>query len=214
MAIIMNDVISLLKNAPPGIARGFLKKTYKTGDYVIRQGACNDHLCFLLRGEVEVMQVTHEGSEFLIKQLHAQDVFGELEIFDKAFKTNAVIAITACEVVKIAREYVFEWMKLDPTLSKYLFSIIVERYVQTCTRFDHLSSLTIRQRLLLSIDRHLKKGDLEKMKKCRLMQEVGVPRRSLNRVLAECYAEGLISYNRGVFAVTNQPRLAEIISTL
>ncbi len=210
----MNNLSDALENAPLDISRHLIKKIYYRGNHIIQPAVSNDYLFFLTKGDVEVKQFTYEGNEMLLKELKAFDVFGELEIFDKGFKTNAVVAVTDCQVVKLHREHVFEWMKIDHDLSKCLFNIIVNRYVQTCLRTDNLATLTIKQRLLLSIFRHYEKGDLQSVQKSRLIQEVGAPKRSINRVLKECIQEGFVEYTEKRFTVVDRKKLEEFISTL
>ena len=210
----MNDLREALENAPLDVSRHLIKKSHLRANHVIQGSASNDYLFFLINGEVEVKQFTYEGNEILIKELKAFDVFGELEIFDKGFKTNAVIAVTDCEVVQLHRNYVFEWMKIDNKFSKYLFEIIVNRYVQTCSRTDKMITLSIKQRLLLSIFEHHQKGDLHLVQKSRIIQEVGAPTRSLNRVLKECCEEGYVRYNHKQFSIAALKKLESFVSPL
>lgn len=210
----MKNLIEALETAPLDISRHLVKKSYLRGSHVIQPAVSNDYLFFLIDGDVEVKQFTYEGNEILLKELVACDVFGELEIFDKSFKTNAVVAVTDCEIAKLHRDYVFEWMKIDHNFSKCLFEKIVNRYVQTCSRTDNLATLTIKQRLLLSIFKHYEKGDLQSVQKNRLTQEVGAPKRSLNRVLKECCEEGYVRYNKKQFSIVDLNKLESFVSTL
>jgi len=210
----MNDLIKALETTPVEISRYFIKKSYLSGTYIIHPSVNNDHLFFLIGGDVEVKQFTYEGNEILLKELKAFDVFGELEIFDKGFKTNAVVAVTDCEVIKLHRDRVFEWMKIGHNFSKCLFDVIVNRYVQTCSRTDKLATLSIKQRLLLNIFKHYEKGDLHAVQKNRLIQEVGAPKRSLNRVLKECIDEGYVKYSEKQFSINNMIKLESFIAEL
>lgn len=210
----MNNLIKALETAPLEISRHLVKKSFLRGNNVIHPAVNNDYLFFLIKGEVEVKQFTYEGNEILLKELKAFDIFGELEIFDKGFKTNAVVTVTNCEVIKLHRDYVFEWMKVDHGFSKCLFDIIVNRYIQTCSRTDNLATLTIKQRLLLNIFKHYERGDLHSVQKNRLIQEVGAPKRSLNRVLKECIDEGYVKYSEKQFSINDMMKLESFVSEL
>ncbi|PHR89405.1 MAG: hypothetical protein COA76_04505 [Moritella sp.] len=210
----MNNLITALDTAPLEISRHLVKKSYLRGSHIIQPAVNNDYLFFLIKGEVEVKQFTYEGNEILLKELTAFDIFGELEIFDQVFKTNAVVAVADCQVTKLRRDYVFEWMKIDHNFSKCLFDVIVNRYVQTCSRTDNLATLTIKQRLLLNIFKHYEKGDLHAVQKNRLIQEVGAPKISLNRVLKECIDEGYVKYSEKQFSINDMIKLESFIAEL
>lgn len=203
----MIDQIELLNSVPNEISHHMTQRTYAKGNHIIQSSEHNDYLFFLTEGIVEVAQITHDGNELFINELHAHNVFGELEVFDKGFKTNAVIAKTKCTVIKLHRKYVFEWMKIDRDFSKYLFEVIISCYIKKCIRTDKLTALTIKQRLLLTLFKHHENGDLTSLQKNRLIQEVGAPKRSLNRVLKECCDEGYVIYRNKQFSIVNIEKL-------
>ncbi|WP_169337214.1 Crp/Fnr family transcriptional regulator [Psychromonas ossibalaenae] len=208
----MTNQIRPLNSIPNEISHYMTQRTYVQGSHIIRSNEHNDYLFFLTKGKVEVVQLTHDGNEIFINELNANDVFGELEVFDEAFKTNTVIAKTDCVVVKLQREHVFEWMKIDRDFSKYLFEVIVNCYIKKCVRTDNLAALTIKQRLLISLFKHYKNGDLALLQKSKLIQEVGAPKRSFNRVLKECCDEGYFLYSNKQFSIANIEKITRFAS--
>jgi len=207
----MVNHVDTLKNAPFKISQKMIKKIYTNGSYIIRPGEHNDYLFFLIEGAVEISQYTYEGNEIFIKKLDAYDVFGELEIFDKGFKTNAVTAETDCVLMLLHRDDIFEWMKVDSDFSKYLLGVIVNCYTRICARTDKLTTLTIKQRLLLIIFKYHEKGNIELLQKTALMQEVSAPKRSINRVLKECIDEEYIQYSNKKFSINNVEKLSNFV---
>ena len=208
----MISQIEILKAIPREISHNMFSKTYEKGSQIIQPSEHNDYLYFLTDGRVEVVQLTHDGNELFINELHAHNVFGELEVFDEGFKTNAVIAKTKCTVIKLHRKSVFEWMKIDREFSKYLFEVIVNCYIKKCVRSDKLTALTIKQRLLLSLFNHHKNDSLDSLNKSKLIQEVSAPKRSLNRVLRECCDEGYVIYSNNQFSIINLEKLTNFVA--
>jgi CRP-like cAMP-binding protein len=168
----------------------------------------------LCDGAAEVVIYTYKGTNQSIKLLKAYDVFGELEIFDPTYKTNSVIAKEDCTIIKLHRDYIFEWMKIDPNFSKYLLELIANFYIESCSQSARLTTLTIKQRLLLSIYTHYKKGDLSMLSKEILLQEIRAPKRSLNRSLKEIIDNGFVQYNNKQFSIVDIDKLVAQASRL
>ncbi len=208
----MINQIEILNSVPNEISHYLIRVAYPKGSQIIQPREQNDYLFFLTEGSVEVVQLTHDGNELFINELHANNVFGELEVFDNDFKTNSVVAKTECTVIKLHRKNVFEWMKIDHVFSKYLFEVIVNCYINKCIRTDELTALTIKQRFLLSLFKHHKNDKLASLRKSKIIQEVGAPRRSFNRVLKECCNEGYVIYSNKQFTVINIEKLTNYVA--
>jgi CRP-like cAMP-binding protein len=205
---------SMLARAPEEIKSHMHKKTYEKGSYIIRSGEENDSLYFLTEGTAEVAIFTYKGTTQTMKLLKAYEVFGELEIFNPSLKTNSIIAKSKCTVIRIHRDYIFEWLKLDPEFSKYLLELIASFYTFSISQSAKLSTMTIKQRLLVSLYLHHQKGDLSSLTKEFLLQEILVPKRSLNRSLKECIEEGYVTYKKKQFHVVDEDYLLDYVEPL
>lgn len=210
----MVDHQKILEQAPSKIRENMHRKNYKKGSHIIQSGEENDSLYFLTNGTAEVVIDTYKGIEQSVKILRAYEVFGELEVFNPSLKTNSIIAKTDCDTIRIHRDYIFEWMKLDPTFSKYLLELIAAFYIDSVSQYERLSTLTIKQRLLVYIYLHKEDGNLSTITKDFLIHEIRAPKRSLNRSIKECIEDGYITYQNKRFHIVDQDALYEYVEPL
>lgn len=210
----MIDHEKMLSRAPQEIKAHMHTKTYPKNSYIIHSGEKNDSLYFLTKGTAEVAIFTYKGTVQTMKLLEAYEVFGELEIFNPSLKTNSIIAKSDCTVISLQRDYIFEWMKIDPEFSKYLLELIAAFYTFSISQSAKLSTMTIKQRLLVSIYLHHQKNDLASLTKEFLIQEILVPKRSLNRSIKECIDEGYITYEQKEFHIIDEDFLYDYVEPL
>jgi len=94
-------------------------------------------------------------------------------------------------------------MKIDFNFNLYIMKQLASKLTSSSDTTAKLSLLTVKDRILLSIHNHYKIGDLDNLTKQILSSEVCAPIRSLNRSIAQCINEGLISYKNKKFAITS-----------
>lgn len=208
------DILSLLQNVPEEVKERFITRRYDSGSTVIFPGATNDYLYILTEGEVEVCMQTYQGVNISLNSHKSPGTFGILEIFDKELKTKNVIAKSGCTIISLRRDYVLQWMERDFEFNLYVIGLLSECFRQANRTAIILTGLNIRERFLLSIYNHYKAGDLENLNKTILLQEVCAPLRSLNRTIAECIGDGLISYERKSFHILDEMSIRTIVNQI
>src|SRR5436190_22664588 len=74
---------------------------YPSGSTVVREGDIGDYMFVVVSGEVLVHR-----SHLEIRKLVSIDLFGEMSILDREFRSASVTAITNCQLIQIhQKEY-------------------------------------------------------------------------------------------------------------
>jgi len=203
----------IVKRAPSVIANSFIKKNYKQGETILHPDEENDQLYILTSGTIDIFKQAYNGTVIAIRSYSAYTYFGEMELFNRDYRTVNVAAKTNCSVLLLEKEKVLQWIHLDPDLAIHFIEELTTRLANTSNIRLKLSLLTIKERLLYSLYTHHQIGDMDQLSKKQLCDEVSAPIRSLNRSLAECIEEGLIRYEQRKFSILDYDQLKRLTET-
>lgn len=206
----MNKIV---ENAPLVIKKHFIKESFKKEDYLLMQGDKNEYLYFILKGRVNVDTVSKQGIKISITSFGAGQSIGVLEVFNTEIHAQNVEVMEDTEVIKLHKNYVLEWMKIDFDFTLYIVKLLEECFHDTSTFVRNILSMTIRERTIVSLYKHYKNGTLPKLTKQKLQQETGTQKRSLNRVVETLISEEIISYSKK-FTITNPDKLHKLAEDL
>ncbi|MCG7410497.1 Crp/Fnr family transcriptional regulator [Paenibacillus sp. ACRRX] len=195
------DFKAIVNDAPTLITKHFMYRKHKKGSLIIHPHEQNDYLYILTAGVAEVYRQSYEGTMLSLYIYDSYSCFGEIEIFNENIKTLSVIAKQNCETIAIHKTKVYEWMKMDFNFNLYIIKQLASKLILSSDTSAKLSLLTVKDRILLSIHNHYKVGDLHNLTKQILSSEICAPIRSLNRSIAECINEGVISYKNKKFSI-------------
>ena len=164
----------------------YIKKKYKSGEFIFSGQEENPNFYLLISGEAEVIY-PEPGGEFLkIDHFKAPDFFGEIELLTNNRIPLPIVSSGGCETLIFSHAEAIRWMKKDFSFCRYVMERLAQK-LYTCTyNRAEIHFLPIRQRLLLIYSRYKAEGRLNELTKQDLCAELGVPIRSLNRVIAQC----------------------------
>ncbi|BES65042.1 Crp/Fnr family transcriptional regulator [Gottschalkiaceae bacterium SANA] len=205
---------SILQNAPQPIKKTWITGTYEEGSHILFSGEKNDHLYFLTKGQASVYMQNQEGVMMNVNTYYASSIFGEYEVFNPQETSQSVIANTDCQIIRLHKKHLHQWMQADFDLTMYILENFAKDVVHSHQTTSQLAFLTIKERLIVSIYSHDQVGDLDTLTKEIVQQEVYAPIRSLNRSLAACQEEGLFSYRKKTFSVVDPVRLRKIAEAI
>jgi len=188
----MCDIKDVIENAPESIKEKFIYRKHKKGSSIIFPEEEIKYLYILISGKAEVYSQNHAGSVISLYTFESYSCFGDIELFNSAFKTLGIMAEMPCETISVPRSAVFQWMEIDFDFNLYLIKQLSEKLISSSNTVAKMSLLTIKDRTLDSIYVHYKLGDLHEMTKQKLSCEICAPIRSLNRSIAQCCSEGFI----------------------
>ncbi len=127
-----------------------------------------------------------DGENLRIYRYEAPDFFGEVELLTDYRQPLPIIAVEDCRVSVISAEETMKWLRTDFSFCLHVMRRLCEKmyddmYSRTDQRF-----LTQKQRLLKAYQVYAGRNELETLTKQTLCEELGIPLRSLNRIIAQC----------------------------
>jgi len=164
----------------------YVKKKYKAGEFIFSGYEENPNFYLLTSGSVNVMYLDQRGDVLQLERLTAPDFFGEIELLSDHHVPLPIVAADNCETLVLARAEATRWLNEDLSFCHYIMKRMAEKFYRTVFIRAEGHFLTIRQRLLLTYNRYKAEGRLNELTKQELCEELGVPIRSLNRVIAQC----------------------------
>lgn len=157
----------------------------------------SDSLFLLTAGTADVLYWGLDGESMRIYRYTAPDLFGEVELLTGRRQPLPIEAAEDCTVLRVAREEALRWLEMDFSFCRSLLERLCEKLYDNMYCRTEQRYLTQRQRYLLAIQRHDRAGTLHALTKASLCQELGVPLRSLNRVIAQCWDQ--VCFEKGRF---------------
>lgn len=207
-------MLEILKTAPTDIKDHILKDDFKKDDLILSQGDINEYLYFIQSGIVEITTMSKQGLELSITTFAAGESIGVLEIFNTEIHTQNVVVLEDCKILKLHKKYVLKWMKVDFNFTLYIIKLLEECFYDTSVFARNLLSLTIQERIIVSLYNHSTNKTLYTLTKNKLTQETGTKTRSLNRALKDLITTGLVSYQNKKFIILNESLLAKKAKSL
>ncbi len=202
---------SLMDAAPEKVREAFARRAFRPGEYVLEPSVENRSLYFLLEGRAEVALEDPEGRTLTLYQYGPDSMFGELELFCGS-ATKGIRAKTACELVELDRELVYEWMRMDFDLTMRLCADMAGKLLDMTRTTQRLNMLPLDLRVLDRLYTEHLAGGLDSLGKQALSDRVGAPLRSVNRVLRGWLDQGLVEYRAGRFHIPDPEALSGLLS--
>ncbi|MCI8473796.1 MAG: cyclic nucleotide-binding domain-containing protein [Oscillospiraceae bacterium] len=159
---------------------------YPKGSHILSDLEENHHFFILLEGMADVMYLGPGGEDMRVYRYLPVDFFGEVEMLTDHRQPLPVIAAADCRILRLSHRDVLAWMERDFTLSRHVMGRMCQKLLDGMTGKAQMRYLTQAQRYLLAMEAHARAGELPLLTKESLCQELCVPLRSLNRIIAQC----------------------------
>ena len=169
-----------------------VEKQFRRGQIILEPTRENSFFHILIAGEADVCYQSENGEVLSMYTYRAADFFGEIELLSDRRQPLLVRARSDCRVLLLHRDALLEWLHRDFAFTRAVLKRLCEKLLEGSQARARLTLLPIRERYLLAVRRHRDMGDLDRLTKAQLCEELGVPLRSLNRVAAGC--RGLVEY--------------------
>lgn len=136
------------------------RRRYDPGETIVREGTEDRGVYVIESGCVRVQErIELEDSRHIrpgLCDLFADDVFGELSLFESGPRLASVVAVEACELLELDAIALGEYLDAHPTFGypvlRELFLILSKRLRQTDRRLGSLFAWGLKAH---GIDRHL-----------------------------------------------------------
>jgi CRP-like cAMP-binding protein len=119
----------ILQNLRPRELKRFAKicepRDYDAGEYLVKQDALGSDLHMLLAGSVDITVNGKAGEEVRVSEVRKGDVLGEASIFMDLPRTANAIARSACLVVAVSRDRLFDYCERNPRAGLKIFGFVI-----------------------------------------------------------------------------------------
>jgi CRP/FNR family cyclic AMP-dependent transcriptional regulator len=192
-------------------------RRYRRNETIFHQGDRGDSLYVIEAGSVKIVLPDPEGEEgAIIATLGPGDFFGELALLDGEEHSATAIALESTEALVLRRDAFERLVDEDPNLRRALFAGLVGELRRLTYHVGELHFLNLPGRLARRIVRMAREADPAAQGEIRLSwpfsqselaSMIGGTRQTVNRLLADFTAEGLIRIEKETLVVPDLDRL-------
>ena len=192
-------------------------RRYRRNETIFHQGDPGDSLYVIESGAVKIVLPDPEGEEgAIIATLGPGDFFGELALLDGEEHSATAVALEATEAQVLRRDAFDRLVDEDPNLRRALFAGLVGELRRLTQHVGELHFLNLPGRLALRIVRMARdaepgaRGEIRlswPFSQSELAAMIGGTRQTVNRLLADFAAEGLIRIEKETLVIPDLERL-------
>ena len=183
-------------------------RTYKKGEYVLRQGEHLGDILVLEEGSLYIQKVDYWGNRTILGHIGAGEIFGEAYVApENGALMNDVIAAQDSSV------FFFDVKRVITTCSsaccfhtmvvQNLFFAISEKNRSLVRKLDHISRRTTREKLLAYLSEEAKKQNSADItipfNRQQLADYLSVDRSAMSNELCKMRDDGLLEFERSRF---------------
>jgi CRP/FNR family transcriptional regulator, cyclic AMP receptor protein len=184
------------------IAQSLRMRKFRRGEVLFHEGDPGDSLFIVASGAVKVVVPSDEGDEAILATLRRGDFLGELALLDGAPRSASAIALEATEALTLPRARFNALVATEPAIRDALLSSLAAELRRLTAHVAELHFLDLTGRLAailarlaqehgtrdadgsIRLDAPLTQSDVAAM--------IGATRQSVNKLLGEFVAEGLL----------------------
>lgn len=190
---------------------------YRRNEVIFHQGDPGDSLHILASGAVKIVLPSAEGDEAIIATLRPGDFFGELALLDGAPRSATTTALEATETLVLPRATFRELLDADPRLRDALYTGLATELRRLTGHVEELHFLDLAGRLAMRLSRLAAEASPNSHGEVRLdwpytqsdlAAMIGGTRQTVNKLLSDLVAEGLVRVERDTLVIADVDRLA------
>jgi CRP/FNR family transcriptional regulator, cyclic AMP receptor protein len=205
------------------IARALRRRRYKRGEVIFHAGDPGDALYIVARGSVKIMVAAEDGADpAILATIEPGGFFGELALLDGAPRSASTAALGPVEALVLGRDAFDRLVDEEPVLRHALLVSLAREIRRLTGQVEDLHFLDLPGRLARHLirltpgdgDRDLEPAGGEVRRpwpytQGELAGMIGGSRQSVNRLLADFVAQGLLRFEGDELVIPDPRRLAE-----
>ena len=202
-------------------AAGLRVRRYRKNETIFHQGDPGDSLYIVESGSVKIVLPSPEGEEgAIIATLGSGEFFGELALLDGAPHSATAVAIEPTQTQVLSRTTFDQLIETQPALRRALFAGLAAELRRLTDHVQDLYFLDLPGRLASGLVRRARLQHPDRPMDVRLdwpftqselAAMVGGTRQSVNRLLVDLSARGLIRIEGDVLVIPDVERLAQTV---
>jgi len=189
------------------------RRRFKRGEVLFHEGDPGDALFIVASGAVKVVVPSEEGDEAILATLHRGDFLGELALLDGAPRSASAVALEPTEVLALPRDRFNALVASEPAIRDALLASLSAELRRLTAHVAELHFLDLTGRLAARLARLAEEqGDRAadgsvrldaSLTQTDLAAMIGATRQSVNKLLGEFVAAGLLRLDRDAMVVTD-----------
>ena len=194
------------------VGRRLRHRHFRRNEVIFHQGDPGDALHVITSGSVKIVLPSPEGEEAIIATLRAGDFFGELSLLDGEPRSATAVAVESTETLSLPRNVFRELLDAHPELRDALFAALTQLLRRLTHHVEELHCLDLAGRLAARLAQLARQaaprseGPVEldwPYTQSDLAAMIGGTRQSVNRLLADLMADGLVRLEHERLVVTD-----------
>lgn len=168
------------------------------GEVLIHKGDASEHLYFLFRGQVNIVDFDQEGNATWIATIEPGQIFGELGLILNESRSADAVAQTAVEFARLPRQAAMRLLTENPTVAKYMLRHLAQTIKMQNTHLAMLNRPNAEDRIkaLLLMKAKTYAGGLMVVEnlpsQAHLASMANTSRETVSRTLARWCREGIL----------------------
>jgi len=194
-------------------------RRFRRGETIFHGGDPGDSLFVVSSGSVKIMVAPEDGSEpAILAMVRPGGFFGELALLDGGIRSATAVAVDAVETFVLGREAFDRLVDEEPAIRRALLTALAGEIRRLTAQVEDLHFLDLPGRLARHVLRAVaREGEPLPTDEVRLpwpytqgelASMIGGSRQSVNRLLADFVAQGLLRFDGDDLVIPDARRLA------
>lgn len=173
-------------------------KRFARRETVIQKGSPGDSLLFLLRGKLQVVDVTEDGRVIGLRMVSEGDFFGEISVIQASVRSASVIALSEVLVAFLPSKPSLHLFSHSPSVAQHMLQRLAAK-IQQDSQFRSLLSIQNTSKRIftfLELMKEMKPGNLEVIENLPTHQDIAnminTSRETVTRTLLALAQQGIV----------------------
>jgi CRP-like cAMP-binding protein len=197
--------VPLFEGLPPAerlaLARAATLRTYRRGEFIVRQGQPGESFFVIVHGRVAVTILSPDAREVVLNTLGDGDHFGEMALLDDSPRSASVVAQEKSDLAILSRAVFFDLLRSNFQLTRALLASFSARLRRANSTIEGLASLDVKSRLAryfreLAMTRGRKSGGgwavVVRPSQREIADTIGSSRETVSRTMSQMAEQQLI----------------------
>jgi CRP/FNR family cyclic AMP-dependent transcriptional regulator len=201
------------------------QRQLEAGEVLFHRGDVNDGLYAVLSGSLKIHGYSEEGRESILTYIEVPNWFGELALFDRSIRTHDAVAAVSTTVLHLPLSSLDDFLKKHPECWREIGVLLSQKLRLSFALIEDMSLLPapkrLAKRLFLMATRY-GEGDATIVSRATNIQlavsqedlgrMLAISRQTVNQILKELAAAGLISIDYGKLQILDISALEDYFS--
>ena len=193
------------------------KRRVRSGEVLWHKGAEGSDLYVIISGRLKAYATGPDGDDIVFRYMGAGEVAGEIGAFADGKRSASVGTVEDCELLMIQRRELFPLLKRFPDIALRMLEALATRMIKLSETLEDNNFRPVKTRLakcLLSLSQRwpepARNGDVRialRLPQGELGDLVGATRESVNKLVRQWSADGVLEMHDGAITIKNRAAL-------